>query len=412
MSGAGDPVKGWCPGALRPMESGDGLILRVRPRLSRFSLVQLETLGQAAQCFGSGSLHLTNRANVLIRGVTAAGHPAALEALAAASLIDADPRVEAVRNIMLLPITGANGHAAIAEGLAAKLEHLLVKTEALHRLPGKFGIAVQTGSEIDATALSDVTFLVQEDRIVMLLEGASASAAVFSGTGGAADAFLRLAFVFLRMRDASPDIRRMRDAVDRFGLEAISKEARLAPMEHGLRVGEAPAPVGDMGEAFGIAFTFGEIAPTALQEIAQLMRQRGIPEATLSPRRALVFPVQERDKAAFQELAQHIGAITSPKDIRLRVHACPGAPSCARATVQARSDAGAILGALGEGGLPEGTIHISGCGKLCACPHSANITAIGTDDGCYTVTGPHGQRRATVPAGALAGAVVELAGAL
>ena len=25
-------VRGWCPGALRPMESGDGLIVRLRPR--------------------------------------------------------------------------------------------------------------------------------------------------------------------------------------------------------------------------------------------------------------------------------------------------------------------------------------------------------------------------------------------
>ena len=24
-------IKGWCPGALRPMLSGDGLVVRVRP---------------------------------------------------------------------------------------------------------------------------------------------------------------------------------------------------------------------------------------------------------------------------------------------------------------------------------------------------------------------------------------------
>ena len=24
-------IKGWCPGALRPMQSGDGLVVRVRP---------------------------------------------------------------------------------------------------------------------------------------------------------------------------------------------------------------------------------------------------------------------------------------------------------------------------------------------------------------------------------------------
>jgi precorrin-3B synthase len=412
MSAARDAVKGWCPGVLRPMESGDGLILRVRPRLSRFSLVQLESLAGAAQRFGSGSLHLTNRANVHIRGVTAAGHEAALEVLAAAGLIDSDPRAEAVRNIMLLPIAGAIGNAAMAKGLAAKLEHLLGKTESLHRLPGKFGITVQAGREIDATALSDVTFLVQEDRIAMVLEGASSRAAVFNGTREAVDAFLRVALTFLRMRDGNPDIRRMRSAVERFGLEAISNEAGLAPAGHGLRLAKAPAPVGDLGPAFGIAFAFGEIRHTALQEITRLMRRQGIPQAALSPRRALVFPVQEQDRPAFQELAQRIGGITRPGDLRLRVHACAGAPACSQAAVQARRDAEAVLVALGEGGLPEGTIHISGCGKRCAYPRHADLTAIGAPDGRYTVTGPHGQTRTAVTADRLASVAVELAGTL
>src|SRR5262249_10932969 len=162
----------------------------VRPRLSRLSVVQLDALGRAAERFGSGSLHLSNRANVLIRGVTAAGLAPALEVLAAANLIDSNPRVEAVSNIKLLPLIGVNGHASMAEELTAKLERLLAKTEALYRLPAKFGIAVQSGREIDSTALSDVTFLIQKDGIAMLFEGASGSAAVFDRTRDAADAFL------------------------------------------------------------------------------------------------------------------------------------------------------------------------------------------------------------------------------
>jgi precorrin-3B synthase len=29
---SGFEIKGWCPGALRPMASGDGLVLRIRAR--------------------------------------------------------------------------------------------------------------------------------------------------------------------------------------------------------------------------------------------------------------------------------------------------------------------------------------------------------------------------------------------
>ena len=36
--------KGWCPGALRPMESGDGLLLRIRPRLGTLRVAALSTI--------------------------------------------------------------------------------------------------------------------------------------------------------------------------------------------------------------------------------------------------------------------------------------------------------------------------------------------------------------------------------
>ena len=35
-------VKGWCPGAYQPMVSGDGLIVRIRPKFAEFSSVQIK----------------------------------------------------------------------------------------------------------------------------------------------------------------------------------------------------------------------------------------------------------------------------------------------------------------------------------------------------------------------------------
>ncbi len=40
--------KGWCPGALRPMETGDGLLARVRAPRGRLSLDQAAALADAA----------------------------------------------------------------------------------------------------------------------------------------------------------------------------------------------------------------------------------------------------------------------------------------------------------------------------------------------------------------------------
>lgn len=400
-------IVGRCPGALQPMESGDGLIVRVRPHLSRISLVQLETLASAAERFGDGNLYLSNRANVQLRGVSGDEHSALLDVLARAGLVDSDARVEAIRNIQMSPAVELSAHAALAAGLVARLEDALAKNEALYRLPGKFGIAVQAGNEIDTAGLSDITFLVQDDRIVMVLEGALDQAILFSGTNAAAEGFVSVATAFLRLREALPEMRRMRDAAGLLGVEAVAKEAGFAAVAHGLSVAEAPAPVGDLGEAFGIGFAYGEVTREELLEITGLMRRESIAEASISPHRALVFPASEQEKATLSGLARRLGAITDPGDIRLRLHRCPGAPACRRATVDSKRDAKAVLRAL-AGARFKGKIHISGCEKLCSFPHETDIAAIAAD-GYYTVTAPGSKTLKAVSGSDLPSVVAELA---
>ena len=57
-------VKGWCPGAHRPMMSGDGLVVRVRPFRAELSSDQAHGLCDLAERFGNGTLDLTSRANL------------------------------------------------------------------------------------------------------------------------------------------------------------------------------------------------------------------------------------------------------------------------------------------------------------------------------------------------------------
>ena len=41
MTDAAFQVQGWCPGALRPMMSGDGLVVRVRPQAGRLPILRV-----------------------------------------------------------------------------------------------------------------------------------------------------------------------------------------------------------------------------------------------------------------------------------------------------------------------------------------------------------------------------------
>src|SRR5262249_8380048 len=81
-------VKGWCPGALRPMESGDGLIARVRPWCGAFSLGQMRGLAAIAEYLGNGHIDLTRRGNLQIRGLSEDGLPELHNALDCLGLLD------------------------------------------------------------------------------------------------------------------------------------------------------------------------------------------------------------------------------------------------------------------------------------------------------------------------------------
>ncbi len=111
-SAAALEVKGWCPGALRPMRSGDGLIVRVRPLCGRFTPNELMALAEAAQRFGNGHIDLTRRANLQIRGASEETLPGLHEIIGGLGLLDATPEAEAVRNLMISPLAGIDPTAA------------------------------------------------------------------------------------------------------------------------------------------------------------------------------------------------------------------------------------------------------------------------------------------------------------
>ena len=52
------------------MQSGDGLVVRMRPRGGRLSAAQAAGIAELAERYGNGLIDLTSRANLQIRGVS------------------------------------------------------------------------------------------------------------------------------------------------------------------------------------------------------------------------------------------------------------------------------------------------------------------------------------------------------
>ena len=135
--------KGWCPGALKPMETGDGLLARVRAPRGRLSLDQAAALANAAIRCGNGAIGLSARANLHLRGLSELTLPELHARLEGAGLIDADPEIERLRNIVVSPLDDLDPDAVFDLGTSlAALEDRLREDKGLRRLPAKFSFVL------------------------------------------------------------------------------------------------------------------------------------------------------------------------------------------------------------------------------------------------------------------------------
>lgn len=234
-------AKGWCPGAYKPMMSGDGLVVRVRPVMARLTQAQVLGLCEAAEQYGSGLIDLTSRANLQIRGVAEADHAAVLAALNALDLLPDDPALESRRNILIPPLwqDGDDTHR-IASELVARLGEL-------PDLPPKMGHAIDLQGAPQLTDKS-ADFRIEHDTngdLILRADGASRGRAVTVET--AVEALLEMAQWFVDTN--GPARRRMAAHVPLTPLPAEWQAVLPAAAQ------KSPSP-GDTatGAMFGVAF--------------------------------------------------------------------------------------------------------------------------------------------------------------
>jgi precorrin-8X/cobalt-precorrin-8 methylmutase len=410
-----DRVKGWCPGALRPMRTGDGLLVRLRLSGGRITAATARAVASLARTHGNGLVDHSQRANWQIRGVTDTSWPALIEALSDLGLLDADAETEARRNVIGSPLAGLDPTAPVdGAGLVAALETGLAASD--RPLPGKFGFLVDEGGAVSlACVAADI-------RLVGLLKDGRPMVAVAPATGGpefhagpeahfaalvepsgAADAALRLSDAFLRL--ARPGERRMRDVTARLGAHALLAEAgfpavvaRRAP---GLsdddllgapdRLGVLSSPRTEAGSGpetssgarlIGAGAPFGRFDAEAIERLAGVAEQYGAGELRLTAWRSVLLPGIRPDAvaSALGDL-RAASLVVSAEDPRRAVVVCAGAPACASAMAPAREDAERLAGLAAA--LP-GTgvrLHVSGCAKGCARPEATAVTLVGARSG-------------------------------
>ena len=360
-------VRGWCPGALRPMLSGDGWVVRVKPRGGWLSAGQVAGIAALSGEHGNGLLDLSSRANVQLRGVREAAHPAVIGGLRHLGLVDASETEERRRNVIVTPFHRSGD--GVSE-IAGALDRALTAPGAPD-LPGKFGFAVDDGVLADASA--DVRIERHSKGWLVRPDGFDFGALVEGDPDAVAGLALDLARWFLETGGAAGKAGRMAAHVvsgavlpDRF---RVIRRPASTPF--------VPAP-GMVPAGFLAAFAFGQCDAEVFARLGAIR---------LTPWRMVLI----EGAATAPDLPE---LIADPADPLLRVLACIGAPGCPQALGPTRNVARRLAPLVPSGDV----LHVSGCAKGCAHPRAADRVLVAAAGGFRTGRG--------ATADAVAGAVV------
>ncbi|MBR0832465.1 precorrin-3B synthase [Bradyrhizobium manausense] len=353
-------VKGWCPGALRPMQSGDGLVVRVRPFGGRLDAAQAAGLAHLAERHGNGLIDVTSRANFQIRGVSESSHRLLLDGLAQLTLLDPDAVTESRRNILVTPFWRDGDET---QALAAELEEALA--DSMLELPAKFGFAIDDGkSRVLAGNSADLR--IERDAAGGLLvraDGARLGRSVARGEAVATALAVARWFVGSGVRDGRGRMATYLAA----GAElpaALRGDAEPAPIMAAARPGLYP-----QGAMIGVAF--GQMPHATLNQLS------GYGHALRTTPWRMVLSEGKRTMPSAS------GLITEAFDPALRVIACSGAPRCREAHADTRALAATLAPNIGSAAR----LHVSGCAKGCAHSGAAAITLVATASGFDLVRG-------------------------
>ncbi|WP_323015648.1 precorrin-3B synthase [Devosia sp.] len=378
--------RGACPTLEAPMQTGDGLLARLRLAGPGLTPAMLRQLAEAAAAFGNGTVEITARGNLQMRGLI----PEAVSPFARA--IRDLVAIETGLVVEVPPLSGEDPlEFADPRPLARAIKALSAPYQS--RLGPKVSVIVDGNGQIGLSRLkADLRLVaVAPDRWLVLV------AETLMGTTR-------------RPEDCA--------AIVLAALAALGRDARASDLTFmdralaGLVAPSAPVmqptsqPVGNFllaqGNARGLALPFGAIGWQALAQLADQGQQRGIGQFRLGPHHALIALGAPE---ALAETAVELGFIASPYDPRLRISACIGSAGCASGQSAARVDAAGLAAHMPR----DIRLHVSGCAKGCAHPGPADITLVGSRDGYGLVINgrasdtPVARLRADQIAAALAG---------
>jgi precorrin-3B synthase len=385
--------RGSCPRVWSPMESGDGLIVRVHPGLCEIPAAQLRTLVALAEVHGNGQIDVTRRANLQLRGIAAEALPALQAALVESGWAAREQAGERHFALLTSPLLGLAAHSAGMFALAEQLERALRSEAAPAWLHPKLCIAVDDGERLLRDAPFDLALWPQEhapERVCLSVSDAERRPRVLGSCAREDAPTLVLRVIDLLSEQATRPLR-MHEWAAATGLEVLraALSPKLLPAELGAHLpeGEPPALLGYQRHArpfFGLLFPFGSGSPVEWRTALALSERFGSGALRVTAQRELLLlDVPETAQEALAAAVDAAGFIRRASDPLRRVAACTGAPLCRAAHGQTRSLARALADAHADLLRHGARLHVSGCEKSCAHTGASALTLVFAADGVH-----------------------------
>lgn len=410
-----------CPGLVRVVAARDGGLCRIRLVGGVLTAAQAHAVAQAALVHASGTLELTNRANVQVRGVRAGSEAALAQALMAAGLgPEASTHekgdlcaADEVRNLMMSPLAGLDPAALIdTTTLAAPIVTMLQNEPRFAALSPKFALLLDGGERLAALDHPhDVWLAAAQDaagvRFVFGLAGCPGDGAALGAIAPVhAPALIRaLLHAFLDL--ARPGQTRMRDVLASHDADAVLQRARRhadfaiacdgagndpglrawrrKPVDLSLRLGAYALRAGDDAHRHALGYAgcqppLARLDAATLHALASLAEAHGDATLRITPWQGAILPnVAQRAMPEVLARLRALGLVCDSADPLARAIACTGSAGCAKSRADTKADALHLAAHL----PPDVHVHLSGCERSCAAAHQAPFTLLAAEPGHY-----------------------------
>lgn len=356
-----------CPGALQVHQAADGGLARIRLPGGIISAAALAALADVTERLGSGTLELTTRGNLQVRGITDAG--AVAEAVATAGLLPSATH-ERVRNIVSSPLSGRVGGVVDVRPWVAALDRAVRADADLARLPGRFLFSLDDGTADVSGLAADVGLhALEPERVAVLLAGRDTGVRV--RPEDAVAAVIAVARSFLDIRE---NAWRVAELTDQSGLlTALPCVAETTGSPDTALAGPFPPaapPVGWIGQdhpdtarvALGAVVPLGVLSARQARFLAAI----DAPLVITPWRSLLVCDLTEGVADTALRVLAPLGLVFDARSPWLTVSACVGSPGCERSRADVRAEAARAA----ESGMR--AVHYVGCERACGSPPSGN----------------------------------------